>query len=169
MLVNFNYELQGTLNRSNGSYTNGHHHNGNGSLLNGSSFNVGNGGGGRMTPGFPGGTASEWSLAMSPPPSLEARSTIVRPKNLVERARLNVAWLDSSLSLMEQGIRDFDTLLLRFKFHAFYDLNIKQDAVRVNLIYEQAKWQLLNEGIDCTEEEMMLFAALQVRQEMIIL
>ena len=96
---------------------------------------------------------------------------------------------------MEQGIRDFDTLLLRWKFHAFYDLNPKtgniqtsfinhhngngtlssgtypslnnttgaqNDHVRINLIYEQAKWQLLNEEIDCTEEEMMLFAALQV-------
>jgi len=25
------------------------------------------------------------------------------------------------------------------------------------------RWQLLNEGIDCTEEEMLLFAALQVK------
>lgn len=66
------------------------------------------------------------------------------------------------MSLMEQGVRDFDTLLLRFKFHNFYDLNPKSDPVRINLIYEQAKWQLLSEGIDCTEEEMMLFAALQV-------
>ena len=72
-------------------------------------------------------------------------------------------WLDSTLSIMEQGIRDFDTLLLRFKFVSFYDLNPKMDPVRINLIYEQAKWQLLNEGIDCTEEEMMLFAALQVQ------
>ena len=73
-------------------------------------------------------------------------------------------WLDSSLSLMEQGLRDFDTLLLRYKFYAFYDLNPKTDPVRINLIYEQAKWQILNEGIDCTEEEMMLFAALQVNK-----
>ena len=92
---------------------------------------------------------------------------------------------------MEQGIRDFDTLSLRFKFHAFYDLNpkagsitghhnsigngtspctfplanstsVQNDHVRINLIYEQAKWQILNEEMDCTEEEMMLFAALQV-------
>ena len=69
---------------------------------------------------------------------------------------------------MEQGIRDFDTLLLRFKFQSFYDLNPKMDPVRINLIYEQAKWQLLNEGIDCTEEEMMLFAALQVRKSGIL-
>ena len=56
---------------------------------------------------------SDWSLAMSPPPTEEARETIVRPKSLVERARMNVAWLDSSLSIMEQGVKEFDTLLLR--------------------------------------------------------
>lgn len=64
---------------------------------------------------------------------------------------------------MEQGVREFDTLCLRFKFYSFYDLNPKYDAVRINQIYEQAKWQLLNEEIDCTEEEMLMFAALQVR------
>lgn len=63
---------------------------------------------------------------------------------------------------MEQGVREHDTLCLRFKFYAFYDLNPKYDVVRINQIYEQAKWQLLNEEIDCTEEEMLLFAALQV-------
>ena len=72
-------------------------------------------------------------------------------------------WLDSSLSIMEQGIRECDTLLLRFKFYSFYDLNPKYDAARINLIYEQAKWAILNEEIDCTEEEMLMFAALQVR------
>lgn len=63
---------------------------------------------------------------------------------------------------MEQGLREFDTLRLRFKFSSFYDLNPKTDAVRINQIYEQAKWQLLNEEIDCTEEEALMFAALQV-------
>ena len=63
---------------------------------------------------------------------------------------------------MEQGIREFDTLCLRFKYYSFYDLNTKFDAVRINMIFEQAKWQILNEQIDCTEEEMLLFAALQV-------
>jgi hypothetical protein len=64
---------------------------------------------------------------------------------------------------MEQGVREYDTLCVRFKFYSFYDLNPKYDAVRINQIYEQAKWQLLNEEIDCTEEEMLMFAALQVR------
>jgi hypothetical protein len=63
---------------------------------------------------------------------------------------------------MEQGIREFDTLRLKFKFYSFYDLNPKTDAVRINMIFEQAKWQLLAEEIDCTEEEMLMFAALQV-------
>lgn len=63
---------------------------------------------------------------------------------------------------MEQGVRDFNTLLLRFKFFSFYDLNPKYDAARINLIYEQSKWTIMNEEIDCTEEEMLMFAALQV-------
>jgi hypothetical protein len=73
-------------------------------------------------------------------------------------------WLDSSVSIMEQGVREFDTLQLRFKFYSFYDLNPKFDAVRINQLYEQARWQLLNEEIDCTEEEMLMFGALQVRK-----
>ena len=51
----------------------------------------------------------------------------------------------------------------RFKYFSFYDLNAKVDAVRINQIYEQARWQILNEEIECTEEEMLLFSALQVR------
>lgn len=64
---------------------------------------------------------------------------------------------------MEQGVREFSTLLIRYKFYSFYDLNPKYDAVRINQIYEQAKWQLLNEEIDCTEEEMLMFGALQLQ------
>lgn len=43
-------------------------------------------------------------------------------------------WLDSSLSIMEQDIREFDTLLLRFKFYSFYDLNPKVSISAVNYI-----------------------------------
>lgn len=60
-------------------------------------------------------------------------------------------------------MKEFDTLRLRFKFYSIYDLNAKTDAVRINQLYEQAKWQLLSEEIDCTEEEALMFAALQVR------
>lgn len=34
--------------------------------------------------------------------------------------------------------------------------------MRINQLYEQAKWTILGEHIDCTEEEMVMFAALQV-------
>ncbi len=103
------------------------------------------------------------SLVHSPAPEPRVRQRQLQPRTLVERARMNVGWLDSSLSIMEQGVREFDTLCLRFKYYSFYDLNTKYDAVRINMIYEQAKWQILNQEIDCTEEEMLLFAALQVQ------
>lgn len=34
--------------------------------------------------------------------------------------------------------------------------------MRINQIYEQAKWSLISEELDCTLEEMIMFAALQV-------
>ena len=34
--------------------------------------------------------------------------------------------------------------------------------IRINQIYEQAKWSLISEELECTEEEMMMFSALQV-------
>uniref|UniRef100_A0A8C7JEG0 FERM domain containing kindlin 1 n=1 Tax=Oncorhynchus kisutch TaxID=8019 RepID=A0A8C7JEG0_ONCKI len=70
-------------------------------------------------------------------------------------------WLDSSRSLMEQGIGEHDRLQLRFKYHCFFDLNPKYDAVRITQLYEQARWSILLEEINCTEEEMLMFASLQ--------
>ncbi|EDV39580.1 uncharacterized protein Dana_GF10099 [Drosophila ananassae] len=102
------------------------------------------------------------NLASSPPtPCSDVRARQLRPKSLVEKARLNVGWLDSSLSIMEQGIREYDTLCLRFKYFTFFDLNPKYDQVRINQLYEQAKWSILNEELDATEEETLMFAALQ--------
>lgn len=102
------------------------------------------------------------NLAMSPrSPSPDVRARLVRPKSRVEKARLNVGWLDSSLSIMEQGVREYDTLCLRFKYFTFFDLNPKYDQVRINQLYEQAKWSILNEELEPTEEETLMFAALQ--------
>lgn len=39
------------------------------------------------------------------------------------------SWLDSSRSLMEQGILEDDQLLLRFKYYTFFDLNPKVRAL----------------------------------------
>ena len=36
------------------------------------------------------------------------------------------------------------------------------DERRISELYEQAKWSILTEEVDCTEEEAYTFAALQV-------
>ena len=89
-------------------------------------------------------------------------SDTIKPMTIIEKSKLNHLWLNSSKSLMEQNVHEHDLLLLRFKYFSFYDLNPRFDAVRLNQLYEQAKWSILSEDIDCTEEEMMTFAALQV-------
>lgn len=101
-------------------------------------------------------------LAFSqPPPSPDVLADMFQPRSLVDKAKMNAGWLDSSRSLMEQHIQEDEQLLLRFKYYTFFDLNPKYDAVRINQLYEQARWAILLEEIDCTEEEMLIFAALQ--------
>lgn len=99
-------------------------------------------------------------LVHSPP--VKPGRDAFRPQNLVEKAAINRGWLDSSRSLMEQGISEGDLVILRFKFFSFYDMNTKYDPVRINQLYEQAKTSILLEEIEHTEEEASLFAALQV-------
>nr|CAH8860638.1 unnamed protein product [Trichobilharzia regenti] len=148
------------------------------------------------------------SLAFSPTMSVEdaiQKGLIVRPSNYTQRVRLNAAWLDSSKSLLEQGIdargylskldnlnsppisrpaspthlqngdhqnkptkeaKKPPTLLLRYKYGTFYDLNIKYDAIRINQLYEQAKWSIISEILEVTDEEACLFAALQAQAEL---
>lgn len=45
----------------------------------------------------------------------------------------------------------------------YFFCRYQYDPIRINQIYEHAKWSMMAEEIDCTEEEMMMFAALQVR------
>ncbi|CAH8530153.1 unnamed protein product [Schistosoma turkestanicum] len=152
---------------------------------------------------------------------------IVRPINFLQRVRLQTIWLDSSKSLLEQGINKLDSnlnlnsppintttnnhnrsnsvvltgnkridddddqkanvadvdeqqeveeqkkkgeltpkLMLRFKYGTFYDLNIKYDLIRINQLYEQAKWSIISEIYEVTDEEACLFAALQSQIEL---
>ncbi|XP_066574938.1 fermitin family homolog 3b [Amia ocellicauda] len=91
----------------------------------------------------------------------EVMAKMFRPTSLIDKAHINGRWLDSSRSLMQQGIQENDRLLLRFKYFTFIDLEPKYDIVRLTQLYEQARWAILLEEVDCTEEEMMLFAALQ--------
>ncbi|XP_018117984.1 fermitin family homolog 1 isoform X2 [Xenopus laevis] len=99
--------------------------------------------------------------ASQPNTSLDILAQMYQPRTLMDKTRLSSGWLDSSRSLMEQGFQEDDHLLLRFKYYSFFDLNPKYDAVRINQLFEQARWALLLEEIDCTEEEMLMFAALQ--------
>uniref|UniRef100_A0A8C5I504 PH domain-containing protein n=1 Tax=Gouania willdenowi TaxID=441366 RepID=A0A8C5I504_GOUWI len=126
----------------------------------------GTSGTGALNNGMPMSATSLWfgenPLAESQPnlPPAEL-AKIYQPLSLVDKAINHAGWLDSSRSLMEQDIQDDDKLLLRFKYNVFFDLNPKYDAVRITQLYEQARWSILLEEIDCTEEEMLMFASLQ--------
>ncbi|XP_784927.2 fermitin family homolog 2 isoform X2 [Strongylocentrotus purpuratus] len=116
------------------------------------------------------------SLVNSPQrPSREAFDGLIRPTSYRDKASMNAGWLDSNKSLMEQDVRENDTLMLRFKYYVFYNLpqpgssdikHVRADSVRINQIYEQAKWSILREEVECTHEEMMMFAALQLQVSM---
>ncbi|KAL0973862.1 hypothetical protein UPYG_G00212160 [Umbra pygmaea] len=95
-----------------------------------------------------------------PAPAPEVIAKLYRPASVVDKAHIH-SRLDSSRSLMQQGVQENDRLWLRFKYYCFHDLEPKYDAVRLTQLYEQARWAILLEDIDCTEEEMMLFGALQ--------
>ncbi|KAM7543134.1 hypothetical protein Aperf_G00000005176 [Anoplocephala perfoliata] len=109
-----------------------------------------------------------------------AEEWLLKPKNVQQKARMDGGWLDSSRSLMEHGIEPPvlpvgeypasppkpPTLYLRFKFYCFYDINTSYDAVRIHQIYEQAKWSLLSGCLECTEDEMIVFAAYQLQAEL---
>ncbi|KAM4617992.1 fermitin family homolog 3 [Discoglossus pictus] len=84
-----------------------------------------------------------------------------KPISVTDKTLVHGRWLDSSKSLMQQGVQEGDRLWLQFKYYTFHDLDAKLDAVRINLLFEQARWAVLLEETECTEEEMMVFAALQ--------
>lgn len=68
----------------------------------------------------------------------QAQAVGVRPKNFVHKAALNAAWLDSSRSLLEQGVCEDDLLMLRFKFLAFFDVNPKVRFIKAKaFVYER--------------------------------
>lgn len=101
-------------------------------------------------------------LAVSqPPPAPETIAKTYRSTNIMEKAQINGRWLDSSRSLLQQGVKENDKLILRFKYFSFHDIIPQSEVVRLTQLYEQAKWAILLEEIECTEEEMMVFAALQ--------
>ena len=109
------------------------------------------------------GEAIAENLVQSPrmPPNKDL--SVFRPQNYTDRAAINRGWLDSARSLMEQGISEGEIVQLRFKYMSFFDLSPKYDPVRINQLYEQAKWSILLDEFEHTEEEANLFAALQLQ------
>lgn len=108
-----------------------------------------------------------------------ADNWLMKTKSLVQKARLNSGWLDSSRSLLEQGIipnsGDISTgsskgspptLYLSFKYYTFYDMILKYDSVRIHQLYEQARWSILSGLFDCKEDEMVVLAAYQLQAEL---
>lgn len=79
----------------------------------------------------------------------------------VEKCYINGLWLDSSKTLYEQDIKEHDLLYLRYKYFSIMEIDARLDESRIAELYEQAKWSILTEEVDCTEEEAYTFAALQ--------
>ncbi|XP_015681740.1 fermitin family homolog 3 [Protobothrops mucrosquamatus] len=102
-------------------------------------------------------------LNCNSPLQLEKREIDFALCSVAQAPPLNAGWLDSSRTLLQQEVKEQDCLWLRFKYYSFFDLEPKYDAVRINQLYEQARWSVLLEETDCTEEEMIVFAALQYR------
>eukprot|EP00117_Sycon_ciliatum_P046740 scpid12531/ scgid33449/ Fermitin family homolog 1; Kindlin-1; Unc-112-related protein 1 len=84
----------------------------------------------------------------------------------MDKAYLHGLWFDSSRPLFSQGVQENDFIQLRFKYFSFLDLDPLVDAVRISQLYEQARWSILTEDVDCTEEETYTFAALQFQVQL---
>eukprot|EP00117_Sycon_ciliatum_P020868 scpid28254/ scgid18455/ Fermitin family homolog 1; Kindlerin; Kindlin syndrome protein; Kindlin-1; Unc-112-related protein 1 len=80
-----------------------------------------------------------------------------------DRAFLNGLWFDSSKSLYSQGVKEGDFIQLKFKYFTFLDLDPQVDRLRIGHLFEQAHWSVVLEDVDCTEEEAISFAALQLQ------
>lgn len=60
-------------------------------------------------------------LAVSQPvTSPEILAKMFKPQALLDKAKTNQGWLDSSRSLMEQDVKENEALLLRFKYYSFF-------------------------------------------------
>lgn len=91
------------------------------------------------------------------------RDKALRLKSLAKRARVHSLWLNSSISLYEQDVVEFDTICLKFKYYTFFDLNLSKDITRINYIYEQLRWATLTEELPCTEDEMYTLAGINLQ------
>ncbi|TRY91781.1 hypothetical protein DNTS_023740, partial [Danionella cerebrum] len=74
-------------------------------------------------------------LAVSQPVSSpDILIKMYKPQSLLDKAKINQGWLDSSRSLMEQDVKENEVLLLRFKYHSFFDLNPKYHINKLSIM-----------------------------------
>ena len=72
-------------------------------------------------------------------------------------------WLNPDQALCEQDINAEDILTLKKKFYVS-DQNVdRNDPVQLNLVYTQARNQIISEKHPCTFEEAIQFAAIQLQ------
>ncbi|KAI7690115.1 Uncharacterized protein SSS_07836 [Sarcoptes scabiei] len=147
--------LYDTLNKSrNNIYDNDTINQSNGSLLSNATYNTISSNGSM--------NGSNHSLTNNGIGIESAEVLLPHPKSSAQKARLNAAWLNSSISLYEQDVCAYDLLLLKFKFYSFHDLNLNE-LTRVNYLYEQLKWSILTEEISCNEDEMYTLAGIMLQ------
>ncbi|NXR04139.1 FERM1 protein, partial [Sagittarius serpentarius] len=104
-------------------------------------------------------------LAFSHPNcSPETLAEMYQPRTLADKAKLNAGkqplWLQPNV---KSAAPDCESIILMVNNDQHCSFLLQYDAVRINQIYEQARWAILLEEIDCTEEEMLIFAALQAQ------
>jgi talin len=77
-----------------------------------------------------------------------------------------VNWLNHDKSLREQGVGENDTVRLRKKFF-FSDQNVdRNDPVQLNLMYVQARDDILKATHPCSADEAVQFAAMQCQVQL---
>lgn len=72
-------------------------------------------------------------------------------------------WLNPDKCLAEQGVKDTDSVILKKKFF-FSDQNVdRNDPIQLNLVYVQARDDIVDGKHPCTFDEACQFAALQAQ------
>jgi kindlin 2 len=99
-------------------------------------------------------------LSISPQPKAQHLPYLPYSRKPADKIKFASGWLNSSRSLMEQDLRENDTIMLRFKYFRFHELDNQHDQVRINQVYEQLRLAVLYDDQDLTQEEAVLFAAI---------
>uniref|UniRef100_A0AAY4CH11 PH domain-containing protein n=1 Tax=Denticeps clupeoides TaxID=299321 RepID=A0AAY4CH11_9TELE len=90
-----------------------------------------------------------------PSPSPEALAKMYRPASIVDKTHIHTRWLDSSRTLMQQGVQQDDTLWLRFKYNTFYDLEPKYHISKLAQSESQNRVSGI-EDLDCALQSLEL-------------